>query len=162
MLHNSWASGWQGNAGGWDPSLRSGWQATLVIILPAATDNANIKIITRRVRELMQETLRVLTVATQIVFLVKNFGDGYIAKRMTCHPERSEGTQRLTQLVLTLSHGGCESLCKQLPLKRTDAHSSDLASLFVFSKTFFIFASTNCKTTPSAVLRKGNRMISNE
>ena len=50
---------------------------------PAATDTAYIDILTRRVRELMQETLRVLTVATQIVFIP------------TCLPlaGRSEGTQ---------------------------------------------------------------------
>ena len=64
-----------------------------MIILPAATDTAYIDIITRRVRDALQETLRVLTVASQKVFMANTFGDGYYVKGMTCHPERSEGTQ---------------------------------------------------------------------
>ena len=63
-------------------------------IIPAATDTAYIDIITRRVREVKQVTLRVQTVATQKVFMANTFGDGYIVKKMACHPERSEGTQR--------------------------------------------------------------------
>ena len=64
-----------------------------MIIIPAATDTAYIDIIARRVRDALQETLRVLTVATQKVFMANAFGDGYYVKGMTCHPERSEGTQ---------------------------------------------------------------------
>ena len=44
-------------------------------------------------RDALQVTLRVLTVATQKVFMANTFGDGYYVKGMTCHPERSEGTQ---------------------------------------------------------------------
>ena len=45
-------------------------------------------------RDALQVTLRVLTVASQKVFMANTFGDGYIVKKMACHPERSEGTQR--------------------------------------------------------------------
>ncbi len=71
-------------------------------ILPAATNTATIKILARRVRGALQVALRVLTVATQKVFLVKTFGDGFYEKEMTCHPERSEGTHvyTITPLIL--------------------------------------------------------------
>ena len=57
-----------------------------MIILPAATGTAYIDIITRRVRDALQETLRVLTVATQKVFMANTFGDGYYVKKWLVIP----------------------------------------------------------------------------
>ena len=69
---------------------------------PPRLTQQQLKLFARRVRGALQVALRVLTVATQKVFLVKTFGDGFYEKEMTCHPERSEGTHvyTITPLIL--------------------------------------------------------------